>query len=408
MRKKKTKYLSRIRAGVIGLLLLLFMLIGMRWYKHTPVPTTYPSTDYELAEQVERYIQQCGITTEHIGISVYDATAHDYLYTQNPDMYMPPASCIKLLTGITALSRFGIHHELLTSLSYQGQIENHILYGDLYLKADADPLIRDWEWVIQALQDNGIEEVYGHLKLQLQSPRPLEMHDSWGRYDMRKESVPILFRGEKEVRQSLLYALKQAGIKVYSTTPVKAVGNWQHLTLQQHELQEICTPMLLYSDNVLAQCLWTWLNARQNYCGEVLNDFIQKELGLIPIHTKIIDGCGLSPDNQLSARFFTTLMRYTITKPELATYLQEEALPLAGDPERSGTLHWRMNKGSALGKVAAKTGTLNRKGVTSLTGYTETANGHLIIFSIMNQGLNAETGRNFQDNICEILTSKME
>jgi D-alanyl-D-alanine carboxypeptidase/D-alanyl-D-alanine-endopeptidase (penicillin-binding protein 4) len=53
--------------------------------------------------------------------------------------------------------------------------------------------------------------------------------------------------------------------------------------------------------------------------------------------------------------------------------------------------------------VRAKTGTVT--GVTTLAGYCASLNGHMLVFSIMNQGtLKIAEGRNFQDQVCEIMT----
>jgi D-alanyl-D-alanine carboxypeptidase/D-alanyl-D-alanine-endopeptidase (penicillin-binding protein 4) len=51
------------------------------------------------------------------------------------------------------------------------------------------------------------------------------------------------------------------------------------------------------------------------------------------------------------------------------------------------------------GKVRAKTGTVT--GVSSLVGYAEAANGHLLAFVIINQNvLRVKEARNFQDSVC--------
>ena len=52
--------------------------------------------------------------------------------------------------------------------------------------------------------------------------------------------------------------------------------------------------------------------------------------------------------------------------------------------------------------VTAKTGTVT--GVSALAGYCTAANGHYLCFSIINNGIRkAQTGRTFQDRVCEAL-----
>jgi len=63
----------------------------------------------------------------------------------------------------------------------------------------------------------------------------------------------------------------------------------------------------------------------------------------------------------------------------------------------------RMKNTSAENNVHAKTGTLN--GVSNLSGYATTKNGHMLAFSILIQNFVNEysTARNIQNKICELL-----
>jgi D-alanyl-D-alanine carboxypeptidase/D-alanyl-D-alanine-endopeptidase (penicillin-binding protein 4) len=61
-----------------------------------------------------------------------------------------------------------------------------------------------------------------------------------------------------------------------------------------------------------------------------------------------------------------------------------------------------MKDGPAHINVRAKTGTVT--GVSSLAGYAVAANNHMLVFSIINQGImKADDGRNFQDKVCNAL-----
>ena len=67
-----------------------------------------------------------------------------------------------------------------------------------------------------------------------------------------------------------------------------------------------------------------------------------------------------------------------------------------------GTLEKRMRGTAAQGNVHAKTGTVT--GISSLAGYCTTADGHVLAFCIINQGvLNGKPGRDFQDRVCKVL-----
>ena len=116
------------------------------------------------------------------------------------------------------------------------------------------------------------------------------------------------------------------------------------------------------------------------------------------------DACGLSPENRLSPKFLTELLHWAYNQENIRTFLIDEALPIPGDSERKGSLHWRMERSPAAGKVFAKTGTLNRLKTTALAGYLLTENGHLLVFAIMNKNMNLEDSRKFQDQLCIELT----
>ena len=77
------------------------------------------------------------------------------------------------------------------------------------------------------------------------------------------------------------------------------------------------------------------------------------------------------------------------------------ALPIGGV---DGTLDYRMHNKATKGKIHAKTGTLTS--VSALAGYTTTANGHLLAFSIMNNGtLDTLEVQTWQDRAYEVFTT---
>ena len=70
------------------------------------------------------------------------------------------------------------------------------------------------------------------------------------------------------------------------------------------------------------------------------------------------------------------------------------SLPVAG---QDGTLKKRMTESVANGRVRAKTGTVT--GVTTLAGYCASSNGHMLAFSIMNQGV-----LKIADGLCAVMS----
>lgn len=74
-----------------------------------------------------------------VGIAVYDLTAKSYLYTYRDTKLSRPASTMKLLTAITALSRPDADEPFRTEVWYNGTIEHDTLRGDLYVIGGFDP-----------------------------------------------------------------------------------------------------------------------------------------------------------------------------------------------------------------------------------------------------------------------------
>ena len=74
-----------------------------------------------------------------VGISVYDLTAKKSLYTYRDTKLSRPASTMKLLTAITALSRPDADNPFRTEVWHDGVIEHDTLQGNLYVVGGFDP-----------------------------------------------------------------------------------------------------------------------------------------------------------------------------------------------------------------------------------------------------------------------------
>jgi D-alanyl-D-alanine carboxypeptidase/D-alanyl-D-alanine-endopeptidase (penicillin-binding protein 4) len=119
---------------------------------------------------------------------------------------------------------------------------------------------------------------------------------------------------------------------------------------------------------------------------EAVEDFLA-EIGIPRGAYVMQNGSGLNDTNRFSARQTVTLLRAmharTTLWPEFLT-----SLPVAG---RDGTIRWRMDGTEAAGRVRAKTGTLD--GVTSLSGYVDTASGERLAFAILVNDFTGRAGR---------------
>ena len=96
------------------------------------------------------------------------------------------------------------------------------------------------------------------------------------------------------------------------------------------------------------------------------------------------DGSGLSRHDYLTPRAVVTVLDAMRRAPWFATY--RDALPVAGV---DGTIRSRMKGSAAQGNARAKTGTLDK--TRSLSGYVTTADGRLVLFSLLSNNFSVPT-----------------
>ena len=75
----------------------------------------------------------------HVGIAVYDLTANRPLYDHQADQLSRPASTMKLVTAITALSQPAFDEPFRTEVWARGVVKADTLHGDLYVVGGFDP-----------------------------------------------------------------------------------------------------------------------------------------------------------------------------------------------------------------------------------------------------------------------------
>ena len=89
--------------------------------------------------QIDSLVRKMLPEASEVGISVYDLTAKKSLYTYHDTKLSRPASTMKLLTAVTALSRPDADNPFCTEVWYDGVIEHDTLQGNLYVVGGFDP-----------------------------------------------------------------------------------------------------------------------------------------------------------------------------------------------------------------------------------------------------------------------------
>ena len=171
-------------------------------------------------------------------------------------------------------------------------------------------------------------------------------------------------------------------------------------------LSRILWEMNKPSDNLIAELLLKTIGAElrgapgtaRKGLGAISN--LLGEIGVDRGYYTFADGSGVSRYNLVTASLLTDLLVYMFRNfAVMPEYLA--SLPVGGV---DGTLTRRMRGMAAEGILRAKTGTL--RGLTALAGYTTTADGETVAFSILvsNYLGSASPRRALQDKIGDILT----
>ncbi len=145
------------------------------------------------------------------------------------------------------------------------------------------------------------------------------------------------------------------------------------------------------SDNYFAEMLLKGLGARFGGAGSTSAGaaVVRAQAASLGLHPSVTDGSGLSRADRSSPSQVVSLLRRLSTD---ATFTG--SLAVAG---RSGTLARRMRGTSADGRCRGKTGTLHD--VSNLVGYCRTANGHVLVFAWLMNGIDPTYAHGLQDRM---------
>jgi D-alanyl-D-alanine carboxypeptidase/D-alanyl-D-alanine-endopeptidase (penicillin-binding protein 4) len=110
---------------------------------------------------------------------------------------------------------------------------------------------------------------------------------------------------------------------------------------------------------------------------EVVEEFLDREVGVARGSYVMKNGSGLNDTNRFSSAQLTRLLRYMYDRFPLAP----EYLSSMGIAGKDGTLRYRFEGTEAVGRLRAKTGTLEN--VSALSGYVQSVGGEKFAFSVV-------------------------
>lgn len=345
-----------------------------------------------------------------------------------------PASVEKLYTTSTALRRFGPAARLPTVVLGGGTLDASGTYaGNLYLKGFGDPTFGSTVFVRRAYGGGASVTTLARrllARLPIRTLRGRVLGDeSW--FDARRGTVYSGFAPSADIEGVLSGLAYDRGLaneygSAFQVRPAAfAAGRLTDALRRLHvrvtrsagsgvaprgmaELARVSSPRMdrlvaltnRPSDNYLAEMLIKGLGARFGSGGSTAAgaSVVRRALASFGIHTRLVDGSGLSRSDRTTPRSIVMLLRRMAS--DRAGTAFEASLPVAGV---SGTLAGRMRGTAAARRCHAKTGTLSN--VSALAGYCHARGGHLLAFAILMNRVYPTSARRLQDRMAAAMAA---
>lgn len=396
----------------------------------------HPVFAQKLKTEIDNILRKVPLKSNY-GILILNPMKEDTLYAHNVTIPLIPASNTKLFTTAVAIYYLGPEYQIATKFFTDAKRQNsNRLEGNLYLKGYGNGLFtdEDLDKMISDLKSKGIKEINGDIIGDDTFFDDVYSRADWIEDETKTLSLPpvsalVLNKNKhlvkKKVRRKrykfvteffsdpplmiaeiLYHKLRAASIFVNGTfrkgaTPKSTVELCSHTI----KLKEYLRTVNKRSDNFLAECLFKLVGAVSSgkegsafYAAQTINKFLYDND--VPSEgTKIVDGSGLSRNNQVSVGSITGLLEkiYFDIRYYDTFY---NSLSTAGT---DGTLRNRMKDPSLEINFRGKTGTLN--GASSVSGYLKLKNGDDIIISMIFEFSKNSNNyyRNVEDEIIEKL-----
>ncbi|MEA5455909.1 D-alanyl-D-alanine carboxypeptidase [Sinomonas sp. JGH33] len=360
---------------------------------------------------------QLGPDNGTFGAVVLDGATGQSLYSRGGAQPVAPASNLKLLTAAAALTTLG-PNATLTTRTVRGSAPNSVVLvggGDVFLgRGESQPDAVEGRAGLATLAREtaaALGTVHGTVSVQLDDSlfTGPALNPAWASEDVAAGEIapiaPIALNvartqpgGQRPAdpaaaaaaafRDALAAALGSDVTVASGVARAAAAGGAELASVASASIADQLAYTLRESDNYAAETLARLAAAASGRAASidgaraVLEDTAQRLLGStagIELH----DASGLAISDRISVASLASLMRAMTTGDDARLRRGLDGLPIAG---LTGTLAARYGQGAAgAGFVRAKTGTLNT--VVGLTGYVVDADGRLLVFSFVGNGL---------------------
>ncbi|MCK5739039.1 D-alanyl-D-alanine carboxypeptidase [bacterium] len=294
----------------------------------------------------------------------------------NPDLSFNPASGLKLLVTLSALDKWGPDYSFRTTFYADGSIDaqDGVLNGNLCLFSEGDPTFRKStnRQLIRKLRKNGISRVTGNLCID----GLFSLDSDWS---------------EEQSAQRLRRDLQRAGIRISGQTYWETSRGKPLVSYYSAPLLDILYFMNAHSVNWLAERLGTAIGGT-----EMLTLELVKNYGIDLNDILITRPSGLD-FNRISPPAMLRVLRELHQRCDNLHIDIAELLPVAGLDH--STLSHRFRNEAYRGCITGKTGTLCQtdNGVSTLSGFINTREYGMLVFTIFNSNGDVLTFKRWQD-----------
>jgi D-alanyl-D-alanine carboxypeptidase/D-alanyl-D-alanine-endopeptidase (penicillin-binding protein 4) len=355
-----------------------------------------------------------------VGVAVTDAETGRVLFAKSPDLAVTPASTMKLVTAVTALTVLPRDTVFSTRLLATAPTVNGVVKGDLVLVGDGDatltsvaepagyPEAAGLSAFAAAVKRAGITRVTGDVLVDGSRYTGPSTAPGWkptyvtegsvapvtaltvdsGRQYAGSTRGPRVNRPDYLAGQRFVTMVRGRGVRIDGTVRrgVAPAGAVELATVASPPVPALVERMLQRSDNNLAEALLR-RSARERGLpesfagGARVARAVLAELGVPSAGLVVRDGSGLSRQDRVSPATLAALV--AAASSDGAGRLRA-LLPSLAAAGFNGTLAGRYRApatATAAGVVRGKTGTLNH--VTTLAGVVTTRSGHLLTFAVV-------------------------
>ena len=412
-----------------------------------PAETAAKVTDLPTA--IDQILQDSSLTQTRTGIKIVSLKTGETLYSRNSQLLFHPASNMKLLTTSTALKRLGADFKFPTRVFADSvAVTDSSVSGDLFLKGYGNPDLAtdDLRWIVNQLKSKGIRRINGNLICDNSYMDDLFWGNGWMWDDasdwywaqispltVNDNCVEITVKPGQHPGDSLQYQLTpnttfmkivNHGVTVddsdsLSRNAFKVKRRWKHpanvIDIEggrfSTDNERHYTIDVIDSPRYVGTLFGEMLRAEGvAFDGAVITGESPQNAVLLAEHLSPPLSLVIYNTNKVSDNLSAELLLKTVGAEvrgvpgtakngisEIYKFLQEIGV--------DSRLDSRMMNTPAANKLRAKTGSL--RGVSALAGYTTTADGEELAFSMIMEHFVVSTSkiRNIQDKIGAAMSS---